>query len=80
MHFNSVKELDSYLLEECKQNKEYLSTIQNFIKSFTEIYTKNNLELKENHLNYLYKKYKKYCFPEILDEIYEYSNFINDLR
>ena len=79
MHFNSVKELDSYVLEECKQNKEYLSTNQNFIKSFKEIYTNNNLELKENHLNYLYKKYKKYCFPETLDEIYEYSNFINDL-
>ena len=79
MHFNSIKEVDSYILERCKQNKEYLSTTQNFIKSFKEIYRNNNLELKENHLNYLYKKYKKYCFPETLDEIYEYSNFINDL-
>ena len=44
MHFNSVKELDSYILEEYKQNKEYLSTNQNFIKSFKEIYRNNNLE------------------------------------
>ena len=71
MHYNSVKEL----LEECKQNKDYLSINQNFIKSFKEIYTNNNLELKENHLNYLYKKYKKYCFPETLHEIYEYRCF-----
>ena len=37
MHFNSIKEVDSYILERCKQNKEYLSTTQNFIKSFKEI-------------------------------------------
>ena len=43
MHFNSIKEVDLYILAKCKQNKEYLSTTQNLVKSFKDIYRNNNL-------------------------------------
>ena len=66
-------------MDQCKQNKQYLSTNQNFIIAFEDIYKNNNIALKDNHLNYLFKKYRERCFLKNMDEIYEYSNYIEDI-
>ena len=37
------------------------------------------MEVKPYLLNYLYNKYKKICYPNTIDEIYEFSKEIKDL-
>ena len=63
----------------CKEKKSLLSTLKIFERSFKNLYKDNNIEIKNYHLKYLFEKYKKICFPKGLDEIFIYSNYIEDL-
>ena len=68
------EELDKFILNECKNNKNYLSNSGIFKTKFQILYNKKHFNIKENHLNYLFTKYKKLCFPKNLDDIYDYFN------
>ena len=50
-----------------------------FERSFIILYKDNNIEIKNYHLKYLFEKYKKIYFPKGMDEIFIYSNYIEDL-
>ena len=70
-------EIDKLVLNICKQNKNLLNKQKCFIKNFKPLYAK--IKIKDNHLKYLYTKYKKIIFPETLDEIFEYSKNVDEL-
>ena len=76
--FNNSFEIDQYILGECKKNKRYLSSQSLFIKQFNNLYENNNIIIRDYHLQYLYKKYKDKCFPNTLDQIYDYCKKISD--
>lgn len=50
--------------------------IKTFAKRFKYLYTDKNFKLKHYYLKY---KYKKICYPENLDEIFDYSNKIEKI-
>ena len=77
--FNNSFEIDQYILGECKKNKSYLSSQSLFIKQFNNLYENNNIIIRDYHLQYLYKKYKDKCFPNTLDQIYDYCNYIENI-
>ena len=60
-----------------QNKKELLSKSKIFIRTFEKFY--NNIKIKENHLKYIYNKFKKLIFPETLVEIFEYSKNIEKL-
>ena len=64
-------EVDKLVFNICKNIKEFLSKSKLFERTFTKLY--NNIKLRENHLKYIFNKFKKLIFPETLDEIFEYS-------
>ena len=70
-------EIDKLVLNICKQNKNLLNKQKSFIRNFTPLYAK--IKIKDNHLKYLYTKYKKFIFPESLEEIFEYSKIVDEL-
>ena len=61
----------------CKDNKNLLTKQKKFIRTFNRLYEK--IKIKDNHLKYLFTKYKKIMFPQTLDEIYEYCKNVEDL-
>ena len=73
------EDIDNLVLAICKEKKSLLSTLKIFERSFKNLYKDNNIEIKNYHLKYLFEKYKKICFPKGLDEIFIYSNYIEDL-
>ena len=77
--FNNSFEIAQYILGECKKNKSYLSSQSLFIKQFNNSYENNNIIIRDYHLQYLYKKYKDKCFPNTLDQIYGYCNYIENI-
>ena len=77
--FDNSFEIDQYILEECKKNKKYLSSQSIFLKQFKNLYENNNIIIRDYHLHYLYKKYKDNCFPNTLDQIYDYCNYIENI-
>ena len=66
-----ASEIDKLVFNVCKNNKELLSKSKMFVRNFEKLY--NNIKLRENHLKYIFNKFKKLIFPETLDEIFEYS-------
>ena len=54
-----------------KKGTEFLSKSKIIVRNFEKLY--NNIKLKDNHLKYIFNKFKKLIFPETLDEIFEYS-------
>ena len=54
--------------------------MKKFERNFKNLYNDNNIEIKNYYLKYLFKKYQKICFPKGSDEIFIYSNYIEDLR
>ena len=73
----NASEIDNLIFNVCKKNKELLSKSKIFSRTFKKLYTK--IKLKDNHLKYIYNKFKKMIFPETLDEIFEYSKNVEDL-
>lgn len=76
---NNQKDIDDLILNECKKDKKILSVQSAFIKNFKKLYKDSKIKVKEYHLQYLYRKYKKLYFPQTMDEIFEYSKDIDDL-
>lgn len=74
---NSSGEIDNLILNCCKQNKNILSKQKIFIRTFKHLYKK--VKTKDNHLKYLYTKYKRLIFPETLDDLLEYCKNVEDL-
>ena len=63
-----------------KNNKTYLSHSGKFKSKFQILYTKKDFNIKDNHLNYLFTKYKKkLCLPKNLDDIYDCCGSYEDL-
>ena len=75
----TLNQMDNFVLEICKKKRDILSNLKNFQRTFKKLYDKNNIKIKENHFKYIFTKYKKICFPETLDEIYNYSNYFEDI-
>ena len=75
----SISEIDKVILNICKENKTHLSSLKNFQRKFLKYYDKNKIKMKKNHLKYVFNKFKKICFPSMLDEIYDYCNYIEGL-
>ena len=78
LNAETTEEIDKLILDKCKNNKIYLTKLNKFINTFACCY-KNRKNVKYYHLKYLFTKYKNECFPESLDEIYNYCNYIQDL-
>ena len=74
-----IAELDNLVLSICKENKSFLSSLKSFESTFKKLYEINNFSLKLYHIKYIFEKYKKLYFPKLLDEIYEYSKYIEEL-
>ena len=64
--YSTVEELDKFVLNECKNNITYLFHSGKFKSKYQILYTKKHFNIKDNHLNYLFTKYKKLCFPKKL--------------
>ncbi len=78
-NIKTQNEIDELMLNECKENKIYLSKQSKFIRTFKRFYAENSIDIKPFHLKYLFNKYKKICYPKTIDEIFEYSKEIKDL-
>ena len=58
---SKASEIDSLIYNVCKNNKTLLSKSKIFSRTFKKLYTK--IKLKDNHLKYIYNKFKKMIFP-----------------
>ena len=52
--FKNQLEIDDYILELCKMNKNLLDNKLNFIRQIRDLYANNNIKIKKNHLVYIY--------------------------
>ena len=75
----SISEMDKVILNICKENKTHLSSLKTFQRNFLIYHEKNKIKIKKNHLKYVFNKFKNICFPRMLDEIYEYCKYIEEL-